>query len=140
MSSGETVGLVLLAVLCSVLPTAALAVVIAEWRFRKGDRCVRRLEAYAGWLAARTILSRASISFVSAFRSLAVEPVQSNYAALRSAEAQRARSAWSDALKELDRAEAALIIWSGRPRSIFRAAPSAWLISLSSDSPSVRPA
>ena len=115
MSSGETVGLVLLAVLCSVVPAVTLAVVIAERRFRKADQCVRRREAYASWLAARMTLSRASISFVSAFRALATEPIESKYAALRSAEAQRARSAWTDALKELDRTEAALIIWSGDP-------------------------
>lgn len=139
MSSGETIGLVLLAVLCSVLPTVALAVVIALRRLRKADRYVRRREAYASWLAARMTLSRASISFVSAFRSLAAEPVESKYAALRSAEAQRARSAWTGALKELDGAEAALIIWSGDPKmrdvlaTLGRAQPAALRAAINGD-------
>ncbi len=115
MSSEEVVGLMLtVALLSATAGTAVTAAVIlrrsgmSQWR-------MRRVDAYARWLAAWMTLSRVSASFVAAFRALATERRDSEYFALRRHEAQRARAAWSDAMRELDRAEAALIAGTVAP-------------------------
>jgi len=72
-------------------------------------------DALARWLAAWMNLSRTSVSLVAAFRALAAEAHSSEYFSLRQDEAQRARAAWCDAMRELDRAEAGLVARSASP-------------------------
>ncbi|MBI4718194.1 MAG: hypothetical protein HY763_10345 [Planctomycetes bacterium] len=89
-------------------------------RGRERQHARRRMEHLcAQWLAARRTLGRASLSLVSAMRSLAAEAPDSPWQALRVAEAQRARADWCDALIRLDAAEAEWLAWSasrGDPR------------------------
>jgi hypothetical protein len=115
MSTGEVIGL---AVAAGLVGGLIGAIVIAVLQTRRQDRFgvkARRIDAYARWLAARLALSRASLSFVSAFRVLAAEPRDSTYFALRTEEAQRVRSQWCDAVREVDLAEATLIAWAEDP-------------------------
>jgi hypothetical protein len=115
MSTGEIVGSLLAVAVFAASGGAALAAVIAARRDRLAELRMRRHEAYAAWLAARWTLTRASLSFVAAFRTLAAKARRPDLETLRHEEAQRTRSAWSDAMRELDRAQAALITWSDDP-------------------------
>jgi hypothetical protein len=109
MSLGEGIGLALTAGLIGGLVGAVLMAAITLRRNREGQRSQDTIAAYAEWLAARLALSRACGSFVAAFRSLAIEPRDGPNLALRTQEAQRARSQWCDAMRDLDLAEAALL-------------------------------
>jgi hypothetical protein len=113
----EFVGLILTAAMLGVATGASFTAVIAVYRERSTSQRTRRCDAFAAWLAARKGLSRASASFVAAFRALALEKPESVHLPLRREEAQRARAAWCDAARELDRAEAMLLLWSGDPRT-----------------------
>ena len=115
MSAGEIVGLTLVvASLAGVAGVAACAIFAARWDRRVQVR-LRRVDAHARWLAARMTLTRNSASFIAAFRALAAEDRHSQYVPLRREEAQRVRVAWCDAMRELDRAEAGLVVWSDDP-------------------------
>lgn len=72
----------------------------------------------ARWLSARLTVSRASLSLVSALRSLAGEPRHASFHRLRIREVQRARGYWCRAVRELDRAESACIAWSVGPADL----------------------
>jgi hypothetical protein len=110
MSTGEIIG--------AVASAALLGLVIGGWvvlaqtprRLQREQRRRVRLDAYARWLAARRSVTRASISLVAAFRSLAAEKADSRLFALRSLEAQRARSDWCEQVRELDAAESVLLV------------------------------
>lgn len=115
MSSGEVVGLLLTVMLIGVAASGAVAWLIWRRSTRLRESHVRRIDASAEWLAARVTLTRNSISFVTAFRELADEKGDADAIALRRDEAQRARGAWCDARRELDRAEAMLVAWSNDP-------------------------
>jgi hypothetical protein len=116
VSNDELIGMIATAALLG----GVIGAVVASWstaiRRRADALSVRRADAYAQWLAARVTLTRASLSFVSSFRALAVERNDSPNLPLRREEAQRTRTAWSDAVRELDRAEAALLVWSHDPK------------------------
>lgn len=115
MSVGEMVGLVLAALLLGgVVGGLVTGSLPSHGRWGTGS-AGRRIDAYGQWLAARVTLTRASASFVASFKALAVEPRESSFFALRRDEAQRARAAWCDAMRDLDRTEALLIVWSGNP-------------------------
>ena len=105
MSSGEVVGLLLTVMLLGVAASGAVAWLIWHRSSRLRESHVRRIDASAEWLAARVTLTRTSISFVTAFRELAAAHGNADAIALRRDEAQRARAAWCDARRELDRAE-----------------------------------
>ena len=111
MSTGGIIGLAVAVGLVSGLVSAAVILALHARRQGRFDLQARRVDAYAHWLAARLALTRASLSFVSAFRVLAAEPRDSTYFALRTEEAQRVRSQWSDAVRTLDLAEATVIAW-----------------------------
>ncbi len=115
MSSGEVIGLLATVVLLAGGAGAAATAAIAARRGLAADARMRRIDAYAQWLAAHKTLARASASFVAAFRALAAEHRDAVYFSLRRDEAQRARAAWCDAMRELDRAEASLVAWSTDP-------------------------
>ena len=115
MSSGEFLGLLVTVSLLGVLVGAVFTWITALRRDRLAEPRGRRIDAYAQWLSARMTLSRASASFVAAFRALAAERPDSEYISLRREEAQRTRNAWWDAMRELDHAEAMLLVWSGDP-------------------------
>ena len=115
MSTGEVAGLMLTIGLLGVMAGAVVAALLISRSARIHERDNQRANAYAQWLAARMTLSRASASFVTAFRALAAEPRQSDYFALRQDEAQRARVAWCDAMHAVDQAEAMLVVWSDDP-------------------------
>ena len=108
MSVGEIVGLVLTAGLFGGAAGAVVVARITARRQRVFNRRTQLLDAYARWLAGHMTLSRASASFVAAFRSLAAESRDSTFFTLRVEEAQRARARWCDAMRELDLAEASL--------------------------------
>lgn len=115
MSTGELIGLLATVVLLAVVAGAAATAVVAARRGGAADARMRRIDVYAQWLAAHKTLARASTSFVAAFRALAAEHRDALYFSLRRDEAQRARAAWCDAMRELDRAEAALVAWVADP-------------------------
>lgn len=87
--------------------TLAMANVIRRTRSHAQERHARSVR----WLAARIVLSRATISLVSAMRALKKPPENSELSSLRLAEAQRARAAWFSARRELDRAATSLECW-----------------------------
>ena len=122
MSSGEFLGLLFTVSLLGVLVGAAFTWIVAIRRHRPAEPDVRRREVYARWLAARISLTRASASFVAAFRALATERTDAEYFALRREEAQRTRNAWWEAMRELDGAEAMLLVWSDDPTTRERLA------------------
>lgn len=113
MPVGELIGLIFAMLLLGGAVGGAVAMSVASGRRRRDEHRQRQLEAYARWLAARRTLTQASISLVTAFRCLAVQRRDSAYSELRVDEAQRARAYWCDALRELDRAEAALAVRTG---------------------------
>jgi hypothetical protein len=115
MSTGELIGLLATVVLFAGGVGVVATALVAARRGSAADARKRRLDAYAQWLAAHKTLARASTSFVAAFRVLAAEHRDAVYFSLRSDEAQRARAAWCDAMRELDRAEASLVVWSADP-------------------------
>ncbi len=109
MSWDETVGLMLSVALLSGVVGAALAAGFVRRREARETDHARVVEAYARWLAARLTLSRASLSFVAAFRALAAERRESTYFSLRTEEAQRARALWCETSRDLDLTEATLL-------------------------------
>ena len=115
MSTGELVGLICTVALLAAVAGALVTAVVAGRHSRAAEIRLRRVDVYAQWLAAHFATTRASVSFVTAFRALAVVKQDSEYFSLRQEEAQRARAAWCDAMSELDRAEAALLVWSTDP-------------------------
>ena len=108
MSVGEVVGLVLTA---GLFGGGVGAVVTAwgtgRWRRTAQERAALR-DAYARWLAGHMTMSRVSVSFVMASRSLAGAARGSAFYSLRIEEVQRARADWCNAMRELDLAEASL--------------------------------
>lgn len=115
MSISEIVGLVLTVASLAAAVSVMATLVILMRRDRHAEVRLRRVDAYAQWLAGRKAVTRASLSFLAAFRALAAERRDSQYFSLRRDEAQRTRAAWSDSMRELDRAEAALLAWSADP-------------------------
>ena len=73
MSVAEVVGLLLTAGLLGGTVGAAVVVWSTTRRQRARQKRVDLRDAYARWLAGRMTLSRASASFVAAFRSMAAE-------------------------------------------------------------------
>lgn len=92
---------------------AGFSITLAMTNVIRRTRChAQELRAKSvRWLAARIVLSRATISLVSAMRALKKPPENSEFSSLRLAEAQRARAAWFSARRELDRAAASLECW-----------------------------
>lgn len=115
MSTAELIGLLATVVLFAGGVGVVATALLAARRGSAADARMRRIDAYAQWLAAYKTLARASTSFVAAFRALAAERRDAVYFSLRRDEAQRARAAWCDAMRELDRAEASLVAWSSDP-------------------------
>ena len=120
MSVSEIVGLALMFALLGVTIGAIVTGVRVSRREWRREEHARRLEAYARWLAARLTLTRASISFVAAFRALEARRHESTFLPMRQDEAQRARCVWCDAVREHDQAMASLLVWSGEPSLIER--------------------
>ena len=109
MSWDEIVGLALTAALIGGAVGAALAALVARSGAALAERQERITQTYARWLAARLTFSRASASFVAAFRTLAAERRDSPQFLLRIEEARQARVSWSEASRDLDFAEAMLL-------------------------------
>lgn len=112
MPTGELIGLISTVTLLAAAAGAVVSAVVVVRRDRAAEIRLRRVDVYAQWLASYLAATRASVSFVTAFRALAVVKRDSEYFSLRQDEAQRARTAWSDAMGELDHAVAALLVWS----------------------------
>lgn len=122
MSTGEVFGL---AIMVSIISGLVSAVVVSAMLIRRRERShlrARLIDGYAAWLAARLTLSKASCSFVSASRALRAEPQESPHAMLKAQEVQRARAQFSEAVRELDLAEATIIAWSDDSRTHERLA------------------
>lgn len=115
MSAGELIGLIVTIGLLCTLITATVILVLSIRQHPQPAKHDSSTEAYERWLAARLSLSRASMSFVMAFRSLAAESKESPHYSLRMQEAQRARSHWVATRSELDHAIAAIIVRSKDP-------------------------
>ncbi len=112
MSIGEVVGLLMTAAVLAAVTGACFYNLAAKRSRRVDELWIRRHDAHAYWLGTQMALSRACLSFVAAFRTLAKESRESRYFTLRLEEAQRARQSWCDAMSDVDRAEARLVIWS----------------------------
>lgn len=131
MSAGEVAGLVVLAGSCGLAAGVTAAALVFGRQLRGTEKQPRRVEAYTNWLAARLTTSRASLSFVAALRALDAQRSDSVYFGLRTAEAQRARAYWCDAMQRLDGTEAALIALGATdpqcnsPEGFFRVRPDA---------------
>jgi len=115
MQPAEIAGLVISVAFAGLAIGVAVTLLIVVRKDRNAELHIRRTDACGQWLAARTILTRASISFVAAFRAMAAESEDSKYYGLRQDEAQRVRSDWCEAMREVDRCEAALVAWSLDP-------------------------
>jgi len=109
MSWDEIIGLTITAALIGGAVGAALAALAWRCGVALVERREHTRQAFARWLAARLTFSRASASFVAAFRTLAAERRDSPQFRLRMEEAQRARVSWSEALRGLDLAKAMLL-------------------------------
>jgi hypothetical protein len=122
MSWDEIVGLTLTAVLIGGAVGVALTALVVHSGASFAERRVGLIlakppkggsadvtQTYARWLAARLTFSRASASFVAAFRALAAERRDSPQFPFRMEEALRARISWSEASRDLDLAEAMLL-------------------------------
>ena len=122
MSWDEIVGLALTAALIGGAVGAALAVLVARSGAALAERQAGLIlaeplkggsadatQTYVRWLAARLTFSRASASFVAAFRTLAAERRDSPLFLLRMEEARQARVSWSEVSRDLDFAEAMLL-------------------------------
>ena len=109
MAAGEVACLVAVGVLIGVAVGAALALHLASRSSQTVARRTDLADRHTRWLAARLTVSRASLSFVAAFRALAAERGDSIHLTLRTEEAQRARAHWCDAMREVDLAQAAMI-------------------------------
>ncbi len=110
MSWGEIIGLALTAAFFGGAVSTILGAWIARCAGGREKQSRQIKEAYARWLAARLTYSRASASFVAVFRALAVERRDSPHFPLQMEEAQRSRMMWCEAARELDAAEAVLVI------------------------------
>lgn len=108
MAEGQDISSVILAGVVGGMIGAVLTALYCTFRSRVLDVREARRDAIARWLGARITLGRASVSFVSAFRSLAAERLESRYHGLRMEESQRVRAQWCRAAESLDLAEAAL--------------------------------
>lgn len=111
MTEWESITAVVLAGVLGGIVGAALTSLYWAKRERWASEQETRREVIASWLAARIALGRASISFVTAFRSLGAVGPESRYFSLRQDEAQRARAQWARAAQDLDIAEAKLRVW-----------------------------
>ncbi len=110
MSWDEIVGLTLTAALVGGAVGAAISAMVARSGAARAMRQEHTTQTYARWLAARLTFSRASASFVAAFRALATERRDSPQFPLRREEALRSRVTWSEASRDLDYAEAMLLV------------------------------
>lgn len=113
MSTGEIVGLVLAAAFGGMGIGLGMAAVLLPKRAERDTREVQALDAFARWLTARKVLTRASMSFVTNFRKLT--DTTSRLSDARRSEAVHARDAWRRAMSELDASESVLIAWSENP-------------------------
>jgi len=109
MSWDEIVGLNLTAVLIGGAVGAMLTALVVRSGVAFAERQEHARQTYARWLAARLTFSRASASFVAAFRALAAERRDSPQFPFRMEEAHRARVSWTEASRDLDFAEAMLL-------------------------------
>lgn len=109
MTVGEVVGLAVVALLLGASAGVGVGMLLMArlMRSRHGERSSS--DAYAKWLAARFTHSRASVSFVAAFRALASEAGDAPNLQLRIEEAQRARADWIESVRLLDRADSLVI-------------------------------
>ncbi len=109
MSWDEIVGLTITAALVGGVVGAALTALVARCCATLAARQEHITQTYARWLAARLTFSRASASFVAAFRALATERRDSPQFPLQLEDARRARDSWSQASRDLNYAEAMLL-------------------------------
>lgn len=115
MSAGELIGLIVtVSLLCAVI-TALIILILSIRQNQPTSQYDPANKALEQWLASRLTMSRVSLSFVMAFRSLASESKESPHYPLRIQEAQRVRGQWCDARRELDRARASLIVHHHEP-------------------------
>lgn len=115
MSAGELIGLIItVGLLCGAI-TAFVIVILTVKQSHSGSPRPELLDACERWLGAKFTLSRVSLSFVMAFRSLAKESKESPYHSLRTQEAQRTREQWSQAKTKYERTLAAVIVRSRDP-------------------------
>lgn len=110
MSQAEIVGLLLTVALMALAAGALVASVAYRFAVRDARQRVDLTEAYVQWLAARRTLTRVTLSFVAAFRALAVTDRASLNRSLREEESQRARADWSSAMRSLEEAHTRLCV------------------------------
>ncbi len=123
MSTVQMIGVTLTAVLVGVASGVLITRLRVDRQTRRDQGRVRRIDAYARWLAAWRIASRAALTFVAAYRrQTTVNARGTELPHSCREEVHRAQSEWYDARKTLDRAEAYLLVWSDDPEIEVRLA------------------
>ncbi len=111
MTPGEVVGLSLTVALLAFL--SGVLVVASRDRGESAHQRDRdsRLSKLADYLGARRSVTRASLTFVASFRALTVTKESSPHTQLRTKEAHASRRRLHEALDNLDKSQAELIVW-----------------------------
>jgi len=111
MTAAEIVGTLLTALLLGTLNGALLARAWKERRRRVRGLLEHQVIAYRDWLAAQKVLTRTSLAFVTAYRALASTSAETSSHDLKRQMFLQTRESWNDAMSELDRADASLVVW-----------------------------
>ena len=117
MTAAEIVGTLLTALLLGTLNGALLAKAWQERRRRVRGLREQQISAYRDWLAAQKVLTRTSLAFVASYRALTSTDSETTTQDLKRRMFLQTRSNWNDAISELDRAEASLVVWCDEPET-----------------------
>jgi len=111
VTAGEVIGLSLTVAMLAFLSGVLMVAARDQGKSaEQGDRDSRRAKL-AGYLSARRAVTRASLTFVASFRALARSKEASPHTRLRVKEAHASRRRLHQALDDLDKAQAELIVW-----------------------------
>lgn len=118
MTAAEIFGTLLTALLLGTLNGALLAKAWQERRRRVRGLREQQINAYRDWLAAQKVLTRTSLAFVASYRSLTSTDSETATQYLKRRMFLQTRSNWNDAISDLDRAEASLVVWCEEPGTV----------------------
>jgi len=111
VTAGEVIGLSLTVAMLAFL--SGVLMVASRDQGKSAEQCDRdsRRATLADYLSARRALTRASLTFVASFRALASSQEGLRHTRLRVKEAHASRRRLHEALDDLDKAQAELIVW-----------------------------
>lgn len=118
MTAAEIFGTLLTALLLGTLNGALLAKAWQERRRRVRGLREQQINAYRDWLAAQKVLTRTSLALVASYRSLTSTDSETATQYLKRRMFLQTRSNWNDAISDLDRAEASLVVWCEEPGTV----------------------